>query len=691
MSYCTAASPSTLTRTGRPWRRRRERACASPFRNPAPLDAHSAWPCQNTCYRAATSAVGDLLRQANSSETMGSVEVLPDPAKVVTMAIAAQLSITGSGASVGQNVEEEFLMAGMPGSGVFRSAGASLVANPVIALKNTAATPQTATISCITEKGAATKQQVQLAAGGSAVLQPCTSSANTAVSLIGNALSLPAQTAANLGAFGISVTGSGTPGSLAVFGFSWRGAARGGMISSLNFVDAGTIQSPNTIFTGVPVGAATSLPGAVFTPQVAVANFSAKPVNATVQFARTDSSGPSATNVATVTVPAMSAQTVALPPLTGDPGLRNSFIVQSNAPPGTFFASVASVGSSGFGLVEQIGKDQQKTDNGGGHPWDLTGGQDAVLLLFNHSTAAKYFNVKIGNGGVVWQQAWQLAPMETRAISIRELIADQVKDKKGAALPPTLEQGEISWFNPNPAEGKGRLMQIDPSSQTVAGNTRIARNFSCGYNFVLCGAYLDTAAITFADGTSSSPLYLGAVEPMICTAWNPNTCSGQSYSDGGSGYNYYWESNVPSVATVYGSSTSSTATFWGVSPGTGGATGFVESQYCSPGGGGTPTVTCATPTNYTETFLSAGSDGTLTFNYTWSSSTGKQSDLAACTTGESVFYPGSSNPYQWPAPMVQSTVNPTVISASAANAGNIDRNLPPSGYKTPYSPGAFFS
>src|SRR5271165_1147796 len=355
--------------------------------------------------------VGDLLRQANSSETMGSVEVLPDPAKVVTMAIAAQLSITGSGASVGQNVEEEFLMAGMPGSGVFRSAGAALVANPVIALKNTAATPQTATISCITEKGAATKQQVQLAAGGSAVLQPCTSSANTAVSLIGNALSLPAQTAANLGAFGISVTGSGTPGSLAVFGFSWRGAARGGMISSLNFVDAGTIQSPNTIFTGVPVGAATSLPGAVFTPQVAVANFSAKPVNATVQFARTDSSGPSATNVATVTVPAMSAQTVALPPLTGDPGLRNSFIVQSNAPPGTFFASVASVGSSGFGLVDQIGKDQQKTDNGGGHPWDLTGGQDAVLLLFNHSTAAKYFNVKIGNGGVVWQQAWQLAPM----------------------------------------------------------------------------------------------------------------------------------------------------------------------------------------------------------------------------------------------------------------------------------------
>jgi hypothetical protein len=50
-------------------------------------------------------AIGALLRQANSAETMGSVEVLPDPAHVVTMAIAAQLSIAGSGGSIGQQIE----------------------------------------------------------------------------------------------------------------------------------------------------------------------------------------------------------------------------------------------------------------------------------------------------------------------------------------------------------------------------------------------------------------------------------------------------------------------------------------------------------------------------------------------------------------------------------------------------------
>ncbi|MGA2602141.1 MAG: hypothetical protein ABSH09_34680, partial [Bryobacteraceae bacterium] len=504
--------------------------------------------------------------------------------------IAAQISITGSGGSIGQHIEEEFLMVGTQGSGVLRSAGGSLSGQPVLAIKNTGAAAQTATISCIAEKGGVTQQQVQLAAGGSALVRACTSSVSSAVGLLPSILATAAQAADQPVAFGISVAGSGQPGSLAVFGFSWRSTSRGGMISSQNFVDAGLAQSGNTVFTGVPVGSSNYLPGAVFAPEVAVTNFGTKAVNATLLFARTDASGVTTTPVATASIPAMSSQTVALPALTGDPGLRNSFIVQSDATPGTFYSSVVAVGSSGFDLVEQIGKDEQIGDNGGGHPWDLTGGQDAVLLLFNHSVVAKYFNVNIGNGGVLWQQSWQLAPMESRAISVRDLIASQTKDRNGMVLPASLEQGEISWFTPNPSEGKGRLLQIDSSSQLVAGNRRVARNFSCGYNLVLCGAYLQTSSISFADGTASSPLSLGPVVPMICTAFSPTACTGQSYSQGGSGYTYNWQSNNTSIATVYGSTTSSTATFYGQGVGTGSATGFVMSGYCNSGGGGTPSV-----------------------------------------------------------------------------------------------------
>ncbi len=422
------------------------------------------------------------------------------------------------------------------------------------------------------------------------LLQACTTSSNAAVGLIGDILASPVKAAADLGAFGLSVAGSGAPGSLAVFGFSWRGASRGAMLSSQNFVDTGTFRSGNTVFTGVPVGAANYLPGALFTPQMALANFGAQPVNATVQFSRTSDSGPEASKVATVSVPAMSAQTIALPDLTGDPGLRNSFIVQSDAAPGTLFASLAAVGAPGFGLVEQIGKDQLTLANGGGHPWDLSGGQDAVLLLFNHSAVAKYFNVKIGSGGVLWQQPYLLAPMETRAISIRELIASQIKDQDGKLLPQSLESGEIGWFNANPAEGKGRLMQIDPASQTVAANTRVARNFSCSYTYVLCGASISPDSITFNDGGSSSPL---EVIPAVCLSVSPFICSGQSSSYGGMGYTYEWTVNGP--AEVDGSSTESTAILWGTGAGTGYVYCMIASNYdnsnCQENPSGTLNVT----------------------------------------------------------------------------------------------------
>jgi hypothetical protein len=342
------------------------------------------------------------------------------------------------------------------------------------------------------------------------------------------------------------------------------------------------------------------LPSAVFTTEVAVANFSVKAVNAAVLFARTDDSGPSANTVATVSIPAMSAKTIPLPALTGDPELRNSFIVQSDGAPGSVYASIVSVGSSGFDLVEQIGKDQLANDNAGTHPWSLTdSAQDAVLLMFNHSASAKHFNVKIGNGGVLWQQAWQLAPMETRAVSIRELITDQVKDRRGAVLPKDLNYGEISWFTANPGEGKGRLLQVDRGAQLVAGNIRLARNFSCSNAIVICGgATLDTTSISFPFATDSDPLALGPLCPQLCTSYlNPQTCAGQAYGSCGSGYTYSWTSNNTSIATISGSSTSASAMFHGAGVGQGSATGKVSSAYCSGTGSGTPKVQTPTALN----------------------------------------------------------------------------------------------
>jgi len=50
-----------------------------------------------------------------------------------------------------------------------------------------------------------------------------------------------------------------------------------------------------------------NLPCATFMPHLVMTNFGTKPVNASVLFARTTDSGPESTNVATVSVPAMSS------------------------------------------------------------------------------------------------------------------------------------------------------------------------------------------------------------------------------------------------------------------------------------------------------------------------------------------------------------------------------------------------
>ena len=101
------------------------------------------------------------------------------------------------------------------------------------------------------------------------------------------------------------------------------------------------------------------------------------------------------------------------------------------------------------------------------------------------------------------------------------------------------------------------------------------------------------------------------------------------------------------------------------------------------------TTSCAIPVSFRTKSVSEPSDGSLVFNYEWSSSTGNQSDLSACTVGETVFYPGSQNPFSWPLPMVQSTTNPTVITGLGSNAGFIDTNGSPNSYRSPYFANSF--
>jgi hypothetical protein len=108
--------------------------------------------------------------------------------------------------------------------------------------------------------------------------------------------------------------------------------------------------------------------------------------------------------------------------------------------------------------------------------------------------------------------------------------------------------------------------------------------------------------------------------------------------------------------------------------------------------GVTFTVTaCASVTNFTrQSWVAKPATGELDITYTWSSSTGKQSDLAACQLAEYVTYPGAPGTYTWPRPPFgQATANPTPGGGSAANSVYIDQHLPPVSWIKPYIAASF--
>ena len=93
----------------------------------------------------------------------------------------------------------------------------------------------------------------------------------------------------------------------------------------------------------------------------------------------------------------------------------------------------------------------------------------------------------------------------------------------------------------------------------------------------------------------------------------------------------------------------------------------------------------AIPTGFTAKQGPTLADGTLTWTYSFTSSTGALTDLSACQVGETVFYPGSNATYICPLPMVQKTSNPTVLYGSATLGFFQDKNGAPNSYQKPYS------
>jgi hypothetical protein len=262
-------------------------------------------------------------------------------------------------------------------------------------------------------------------------------------------------------------------------------------------------------------------------------------------------------------------------------------------------------------------------------------------------------------------------------IDVGKLIREQVPDKDGNVLPQDLSSGSYE-FRDLTNKDVGSLYE----GKLVYDKTYGHVTYGCG----ICCAYSE-ALLWY------NPLGI----PLQSTAPNgvdgDMTCTGGGWQDVSGAFYGHWGTANTGIATVdyYASHTghavgsTSSSTFGKLEH-----AGIRQCYLYTFNPYGQDNVVCATPTGFTTQSEVNLSDGSLFFTYTWSSTTGTQADLADCTIGETVFYPGyPTTPYTWPLPMVQSTPNPTSLSGKGSNTGMQDTNGPPGSYQTPYVAATF--
>lgn len=326
----------------------------------------------------------------------------------------------------------------------------------------------------------------------------------------------------------------------------------------------------------MPVGSALILSGGKYTPELTLANFSNSDARVHVTYSHMAGERPLVQELATFTVPFNTTKHLSFRDLVGDADLRNSFLVKSDAPSGDVVSKLVATSESQGNEVELLGKDAEDHVNGGLHPWSLEQGNESSVLLFNHSTKLQTFNLQIGNGKTLWTKGYELLPMETKNISLSKLIHSGAKDDKGRKLPASLQSGEVEWFVPKNLDvGHGRLLQSNRA-------TLMARSFSCGQYYVICGVYL-------TQDISSLPVDItqefGYLTVNVCSNPNtPSTCSGSQAFQNADGETMSWSSSN-SDAEISGPSYNSSVNVFGNAAGTSTITGTARDQY---GCGGSP-------------------------------------------------------------------------------------------------------
>jgi hypothetical protein len=349
--------------------------------------------------------------------------------------------------------------------------------------------------------------------------------------------------------------------------------------------------------------------------------------------------------------------------------------------------AAGSVDAKGTYVFEVEGRTAEETLSKEAPYWSVRDGNNTMAALWNPSGNAEdvivtlNYSGKAGNSGH-YNFRVHIAPHATASLDVKELIANQSPDSEGNVVPATAQEGSFVFRGAGAVHSKLSLNANVGIFNVVKGTCYYGTVWCAGYTGLAIGPASIASSVGGSQQINALGVYDDGTEPGVnsYTSWSSSDSSVASITPGG---------QVTGVAAGSATITASASLpKYGPYSGYNPSCATLEQNQTFPAQAQVQ-VSCPTVTNFTETFRNAGPDGTLFFNYTWMSSTGKQADLASCTTGETVFYPGNASPYQWPAPMVSSSVSPTLISGSATNQGFLDRNFAPTSYSSLYLAASF--
>lgn len=206
--------------------------------------------------------------------------------------------------------------------------------------------------------------------------------------------------------------------------------------------------------------------------------------------------------------------------------------------------------------VEMLDKDEHGSHNAGGHPWSAEPGVTSTLVLFNGEATPQKANLRFGTAGGPWMKRYTLAPHETRAIGINQLVDASEADDSGHALTVSALSGEFGW-QADSTRLSGRVLESNPS----AG---MARSFSCSQWIYACSFAFspNPSLLLFLDNTgnlSEVPdwaIYTGFHPPTSCSCANPSSGNTTLYNS--------WSSGNTSIAAITSGGTNTTSTWQGV-------------------------------------------------------------------------------------------------------------------------------